>query len=42
VADDMTEMASIRRFSGKFINISAVQIYDLNEFLKHHGIGNSG
>ena len=39
VADDLTKMTSIRRFSGRFINISATQLFDLREFLKHHGIG---
>jgi hypothetical protein len=38
VADDLTKMTTIRRFSGRFINLSATQHFDLREFLKHHGI----
>ncbi len=38
VADDLTKMTSIRRFSGRFINLSATQHFDLREFLKTHGI----
>jgi hypothetical protein len=38
VADDLTQMTSIRRFSGRFINISATQLFDLSSFLKRHGI----
>jgi c-di-GMP-binding flagellar brake protein YcgR len=38
VADNMTDMTSVRRYSGRFINISALQMHDLKNFLKQHGI----
>ena len=39
IADNMTDLTSVRRFSGRFINISVLQVHDLREFLKKHGLG---
>lgn len=39
IADNMTDMTSVRRFSGRFINISVLQMHELGEFLKQQGLG---
>ena len=41
IADNMTDMTRIRRFSGRFINISVPQLSNLRIFLKKHGFAGS-
>lgn len=38
VAENLTDMTRLRRFSGRFINITVQQSYDLRGFLKKRGM----
>jgi len=41
IADNMTDMTRIRRFSARFINISVPQVSNLRIFLKKNGLAGS-